>query len=537
MKPRLRTRLAVSLFAVAMLASGCSVDVADVYDPPPPPPAGETAAAPASDSAESTAPPVEPVEPAAIAETPDAPESAVDSVPATDAPTELAYVAPADGFSTWTSPTDNPIQLIKRTEGYRLESIVLLGEKLSGAEIVRPLLCSEVPEPEMLGRHGDRGAHNPKTEATYFLHPDAESAATYAAKLPEIAASCPADTPAAAMTYEVVDPATFEVDATNFRAWDVRGASGGFRVVTTHHGAVSVLYTAEHRPVVDADEYRSMLQDIRKTTLIFDSPAFSVPENDLWASDIEADDYLISELQTLHRLMSQDELSCLIDQLETLKRRAGILPPGAVVWEVARWCAPSALADSLMTHRRELANPIEDPTKRRCFLRVRGEFNAQGSFDEYLQRVVDRPEMDPFGADRAALDARLAAECNVGYTDGVIGGLEPREPIDQSPQRAIFCDAIRNKPPSPGTGVPEGPEEWVERYSYLLEAEANIVAPDTIADLWDRRQRRHQGMLDLYSTGKGEVELYSDVGYMSLDAEVDFAMLDRDFGEYLRINC
>lgn len=231
-----------------------------------------------------------------------------------------------------------------------------------------------------------------------------------------------------------------------------------------------------------------------------------------------------------------DALDCLADVIDTHRENHGKPPSFVIIEYMGRWCAPSLYAAQAAERDPSAGINIADADKRLCFAETVLDAFVQGDVNTAVLRMADGIER--YSPERIALDAQLAAVCDIGETEGIVAGLDPRVPLDDSPEREPFCtDWQKRVERSAGTN--ESPlQKDIANYEYIVEIESTITAPPELVDAWQVRRDWYQNLTALMSsTQMPLVDLYGHPEYEAMKDEQDPDGNRRQVTEYLRINC
>lgn len=221
-----------------------------------------------------------------------------------------------------------------------------------------------------------------------------------------------------------------------------------------------------------------------------------------------------------------------LDNLETTGDRL----PGAVLSYVVRWCAPHVMAAQAASAEFPFNIRIDDADKRLCYATVLAEAYLRPTFRQMIEeRDQDR---GPYSEDRAAIDARLLKECGVTADEGVIAGLDPREPLDDSPEGAAFCAGWKEGLGIGSTSDLEEIEGLVTRYRATVAQVERLVPPASIAAEWEVRGAYFQEKARVHEEEQiGEVAIYTHDEFVAFQTDIGYRVAWDTIKEYLRINC
>ena len=149
---------------------------------------------------------------------------------------------------------------------------------------------------------------------------------------------------------------------------------------------------------------------------------------------------------------------------------------------------------------------------------------------------LDDEPLDPYGLERAEIDAQLLDTCGISAEEGVVAGLDAREPLDDAPEREPFCAGYRQ-----GYNIDDDLSEierLVARYQARADQSDRLLAPPSIATAWRDRGIYYNEKARVHrDEWIGEVEIYDHVEFQAFEDEINFELVDDTVKEYLRINC
>jgi len=310
---------------------------------------------------------------------------------------------------------------------------------------------------------------------------------------------------------------------------------GEHEIVFAAHGNLG--FTLAMRPgsgpgLYDQAGWAELLQ---KFDIAVSSPPLVSSTNSSLMDEAEFEDMMVSALRE-RAFAYQPKIDCILSEtLDVMEERGSV--PSVVMGYVLRWCAPEIVGRGIADDPSRLVG-LDDDDLQTCFTTVRIRSNQAATVMDTVR--ADVPEQDPFGPERAALDQQLLDECGIDGDDGVIAGLDPRNPLDNSAEREAYCAGRAE-----GLGLDRNALDQmteVDRLVAVYRAQADQVArlspPPTIADEWRRRGEYLTEKARVHETEQiGEVAIYTHLEFQAFEDTMEILSANAAIGEYDRMNC